>query len=98
MAEKKVKAKSPRDVLIEKIDQMTPGQELWYRLSPMYGKDLIVVLANKDFPGKRISRYAVQGADDIDGKPGPKRRTYWESNKAKPVALWLIGRTAELIS
>jgi hypothetical protein len=98
MAEKKEKEKSPRDLLIEKIEQMTPGQEYWYRLSPMYGKDIIVVFANKNYPGKRISRFAVQGADEVNGKPGPHRRTYWESNKAKPIALWLIGRTAEPIS
>jgi len=88
------KPKSPRDILIDKFEQLAPGQEIAFRLPEMYGPEIIVVAANKDFPGKG-HRFAVLGATPVDGKPGPKRNTIWEVNKPKPIADWLTTRSCE---
>lgn len=94
MAEKKAKPKSPRDILMEKIDQLTPGQLLMFRLPEMYGPELILVEARKDFTGKG-HRFAVIGSPPVDGKPGPTRNTIWETSKVKAIADWLVVRSAQ---
>lgn len=92
----KAKPKSPRDVMSEAISQLAPGRETAYRLPAMYGPDIIVVEANKDYPGKG-HRYSVLSADPVDGKPGPKRRHIWESDKPKAIADWIVARSGELV-
>jgi len=93
-AEEKGKPQSPLAILIEKIDQLAPGQQLMYRLAEMYGPEIIIVEAKKDYAGKG-PKFAVIGAPPVDGKPGPKRNTIWEAGKAKAVASWLLGRDAQ---
>lgn len=93
----RARPKSPRDVLIERIEQVTPGQEVAFRLPPIYGSDIIVVEANKDYPGKG-HKFAVASADPVEGKPGPNRRHIWEADKAKPIADWILARNGEPIA
>ena len=88
------KPKKPRDVLMEKIEQLNPGQSLLYRLPEMYGPDLILVEARKDYNGKG-HRFAVIGTPAVDGKPGPIRNTIWETSKTKAIADWLVMRSAQ---
>jgi hypothetical protein len=92
----KAKPQSPRDVLIDRLEHLAPGQEIGFRLPPMYGPDLIVVEAEKDYPAKG-HRYAVASTDPVDGKPGPNRRYIWRSNKSKPVVAWIMIRSGEMI-
>lgn len=89
----KEKGKSPKDELIENLEQLTPGQEALFHLGEVYGPEIIIVRANADYPG-RGHRYAVIGSPPVDGRPGPTRNTIWEANKAKPVAEWLLMRAA----
>jgi len=91
------KPQSPRDLLIDKFEQLTPGQEIAFHLPEMYGPEIIVVAANKDYPGKG-HRYAVQSANPVDGRPGAKRNTIWEASKTRPIADWLVLRNAEQLS
>jgi hypothetical protein len=88
------KEKSPLDILIDQFDQMGPGQRLMYTLAPMYGPEIIIVEANKDADGKQ-AKFAVVASPPVDGKPGPARHTIWETNKAKAIAKWLLGRNAK---
>lgn len=92
----KAKPKSPRDALTDKIAELAPGQEITFRLPPIYGSELIVVEANKDYPVKG-HRFAVASADLVDGKPGQNRKHIWESDKPKPIADWIIIRNGEHI-
>jgi hypothetical protein len=85
------KAKSPLHALIEAVEQLAPGQQLMYKLAEMYGPEIIIVEAKKDFDGKG-HKYAVIGSPPVNGKPGPQRNTIWETSKAKAIAAWLLGR------
>jgi hypothetical protein len=93
----KEKLKTPKDLLIEKLEQIAPGTEIAFRLPEMYGPEIIVVAGNKDYPAKG-HRFAVLGATPVDGKPGPKRNTIWEVSKPKPIADWLLMRSATDLS
>jgi hypothetical protein len=88
------KAKSPLDALIETIDQLGSGQQLMYKLSEMYGPEIIIVEAKKDFNGKG-HKYAVLGSPPVNGKPGPQRNTIGEPSKPKAISAWLLGRDAK---
>lgn len=88
------KTKSPLNALIEAIDQLGPGQQLMYKLAEMYGPEVIIVEAKKDFDGKG-HKYAVIGSPPVNGKPGPQRNTIWETGKPKAIAAWLLGRDAK---
>jgi hypothetical protein len=89
----KQKPKSPKELLIERLEQIAPGTEIAFHLPEMYGPEIIVVAGNKDYPAKG-HRFAVLSAAPVDGKPGPKRNTIWEVNKSKAVADWLAMRSA----
>jgi hypothetical protein len=91
------KPKSPKELLIEKLENIAPGTEIAFHLPEMYGPEIIVIAGNKDYPAKG-HRFAVQGAAPVDGKPGPKRNTIWEVNKAKAIADWLMLRSATELS
>jgi len=93
-ADVKEQKQSPRAALIDKIDQLAPGQQLMYRLAEMYGPEIIVVEVKEEFAGKG-PKFSVLGVPPVDGKPGPKRNTIWETSKAKAVAIWLLGRDAK---
>jgi hypothetical protein len=92
--EEKGKPQSPLAILIEKIDRLAPGQQLMYRLAEMYGPEIIIVEAKKDYAGKG-PKFAVIGSPPVNGKPGPSRNTIWETGKAKAIAVWLQGRDAQ---
>ncbi len=95
-AARKAKPQSVRDTFTEKIDQLTPGQEVAFRLPPIYGSELIVVEANKDYPAKG-HRYSLASADPVDGKPGQNRKHLWETDKPRTLAAWIVDRSGELI-
>jgi hypothetical protein len=97
MGEKKEKPKSPRDLFMEKIEPLAPGQALVFRLPEMYGTDLIQVEAKPDYTGKG-HRFAVFASPPVDGKPGPTRNTIWETSKTKAIADWLVMRSAQQFS
>jgi len=90
----KAKAQSPRDILTDKLDQLTPGQQIIFHLPEMYGPEIIIVEAKKDYQGKG-HRYGVIASTPVDGKPGPKRNTIWETGKPKAIADWLVVRNAQ---
>jgi hypothetical protein len=79
------KPKKPRDILTDEIDQLAPGQQMMFRLQEIYGPEIIIIDAKKDYQGKG-HRYAVIASPPVDGKPGPIRNTMWETSKAKAIA------------
>ena len=88
------KPKKPRDILTDEIDQLAPGQQMMFRLPELYGPEIIIIDARKDYQGKG-HRYAVIASPPVDGKPGPIRNTMWATSKPKAVADWLIVRSAQ---
>jgi hypothetical protein len=92
----KEKKSSPRDVLIKKIEQLSSGERICYQLPAMYGGDVVIIELNQGYPAKG-RKYAVVSADLVDGKPGEKRRTLWDTDKPKVIADWILEKNAQLM-
>jgi len=88
---------SPKEVITNKIDQLTSGQTLSYRLPETYGGGLAVVELNAQYPQKG-KRYVMSTEELIDNKPSGKRRRLWDSDKPKELAAWIIDRNGVLFS
>jgi len=92
--EKKI---SPKEAIINKIEQLTPGQALRYKLPETYGGGLAVIELNPQYPQKG-KRYFMSTEELIDNKPSGKKRRLWDSDKPKELAAWIIDRNGVLSS
>jgi hypothetical protein len=88
---------SPRDILLNKIEQLPQGGQLFYQLPPSSGGDVVIIEHNKDYPGKRRKYYVIT-TELVNDKPGEKRRLLFDNNKPKVIAGWLLEKSAKLIS
>lgn len=95
--EPREKKLSPKEVIINKIEQLTPGQALCYKLPETYGGGLAVVELNPQYPQKG-KRYVMSTEELVDNKPSGKRRRLWDSDKPKDLAAWIIDRNGVLFS
>jgi hypothetical protein len=94
---KKEQKLSPHDALLKEIEQITNGQRIDFQLPALYGGDVIIIALNPDYP-KKGRKYAVINTDLVDGKPGDKKRTLWETDKPKTIVNWLLEKGAQKIS
>lgn len=88
---------SPKEVIINKIEQLIPGQALCYKLPETYGGGLAAVELNPQYPQKG-KRYVMSTEELVDNKPSGKRRRLWDSDKPKGLAAWIIDRNGVLFS
>ena len=85
LKEKKV---SPKDQMMEQMNQIEPGKEITYRLGPIYVKPFIAVVRNEK--GKRFSVF--QDGPNAEGVPAGNRGKFWDTNDPKEIASWVLGR------
>ena len=85
---------SPKDIVINQIDALTPGQCAMYKLPEIYWTGLggfIVIERNAQQTEK--SKPVVAFTDEIkEGKPVGKKKRLWEFNQAREMASWIIER------
>ncbi len=93
----KEKKLSPKDIIASKVEQLSLGETVSYRLPEVYGGGLAVVELNVQYPEKG-KKYFLSLEKMIDGKPAGKRSRLWESNKPKDLAGWIVDRSGELYS
>jgi len=93
----KAKKLSPKEIMINQIEQLGPGQSVSYRLPETYGGGLAVVELNSQYPTKG-RMYILSTEKIVGGKPARQRSRLWDSNKAKDMAGWIIDRGGELFS
>ena len=86
--------KSFKDILLEDVEKLAPGQAVTREMHPTYGGGMVIVELNPEYPNKG-KKYVMstQGSEvgGAAGKAGAKVK-FWESNKAKELAGWLAGR------
>lgn len=93
----KEKVKTPRDLMAEQIEKLTPGQVLKYKVPESWGGDFIVLELNPAFPEKAKSQKYLLGVENIiNGQPGGKKSYIGESNKPLDLAKWVSDRKGEL--
>jgi hypothetical protein len=93
----KAKKLSPKEIIIDRIEQLGPEESVSYRLPEVYGGGLAVVELNPQYPEKG-KKYFLSLEKIVDGKPEGKRGRLWESNKPKDLAGWIVDRSGELYS
>ena len=96
----KAKKLSPKEIMINQIEQLGPGQNLTYRLAEFLWEGFggfIVVELNPQYPQKG-RRYIVSTDKIVDGKPAGQKTRLWDSNKPKDVASWILEKNGVLFT
>ena len=84
----KEKKLSPKDQMIGQLNQLEPGKEITYLLGEIYVKPFISVVRNEK--GKKYSVF--QDGRGMTGAPAGNRGKFWDTNDAKEIASWVLGR------
>jgi hypothetical protein len=87
-----VKKLSPKDAMAEQIEAVTGGEEITFKLGQIYVKPYVTVVHNPS--GKRFTVYQ-DGKDDA-GNPAGKRGKFWDTEKAKDIAGWILEREGQI--
>jgi len=93
----KAKKLSPKEIIIDRIEQLGPEESVSYRLPEVRGGELAVVELNPQYPEKG-NKYLLSLEKIVDGKPAGTRSRLWDSNKPKNLAGWILDRSGELYS
>ena len=93
----KVKQLSPKEIIINQIEQIGPVQSLTYQLAEYLMDRFAIVELNPEYPGKG-RKYIVSSDRMVDGKPAGKKGRIWDSNKAKDIASWVLEKKGVLFS
>lgn len=91
-APEKAKKLPPRDVMVQQLEAIESGKEIAFKLGEIYVKPFITVVRNAQ--GKRFTVY--QDGKDAAGQPAGKRGKFWDSDKAKDIASWIVDREGSL--
>jgi len=94
-AEPKVKKLSPKEIMVNQVEQLAPGQALSYRLPETYGGGLVIVELNPQYPSKG-KKYELSTEKLVDGKPAGERRHLFDYDKPKDIVSWILERNGEL--
>ena len=90
-AKPKAKKLSPAEILVSRLEQLSLGQSLVYRLAKVYGGDLVIVDLNPRYPNKGQRKYRMSTERLVDGKPCGQT-ILWYFEKPKNLAKWILER------
>ncbi len=88
---------SPKDILASQIEQLGPGQSIRHQLPEFYGGDLVIIEPNPNYPSKG-RKYTMNIQKMVNGKPVGEANLFWESNKPRDIAAWIVDRNGALVS
>ncbi len=83
---------SPKEFMAQQVDHLENGQDLTFKLGPIYKKPFVVVTRNPNYPGKGKKFSVSQDDATPDGRPSGSRGTFFDTNNAKDVASWVVDR------
>lgn len=86
------KEPSPVEIIMNQIEQLSPGESLTYRVGETFGGDLAIVDLNPQYPDKGEKKYRMSTEKLVDGKPSGKRKPLWYYDNSKMLASWFIER------
>jgi len=92
----KEKKLSPKDMMAQKMEELETGKELMFKLGQIYVKPYITVLHNPEHPGKGKKFITYQDGVGSDGKPAGKRGQFWETDKSRDIASWIMEREGSI--
>lgn len=87
---------SPKEIIINQLEQLALGQTLGYKLSEVWGGELAIVGLNPQYPQKG-KRYFIDLEEFVDNKPSGQRKPFVQIEKTKDVASWIIEKQGVLV-
>jgi hypothetical protein len=83
-----------KDEIIRKMEALTDGERLTFRLSPTFGGGAVIIEVNPSHGEKGQKKYLMWwGQDEVKAKAkGP----FMSSDKAKSIASWVADRAPRL--
>ena len=91
----KAKELSPKEIIINQIEQIGAGQSLTYQLAEYLVDRFAIVDLNPEYPGKG-RKYIVSSDRMADGKLAGRKSRAWDSNNAKNIASWILEKEGVL--
>ncbi len=88
---------SPKEVIMNRLEQLGPGQALRFKLPETYGGGLAVIELNPQYPGKG-KKYTMSTEKLAGDKPSGSKTTLWDTDKPKDLASWVLDRNAQPFS
>lgn len=92
----------PKEIIMNQVEQLGPGQSLTYQLGKYLWEGFAafaIVELNPEYPAKGKGKKYILSTDKIvEGKPAGKRARFWDADKPKDIAGWLLERQGELFS
>lgn len=82
--------------IIQKMESMTNGAKLAFRLGSVFGAGLALVELNPAFPRKGQKRYEMRWGKELDDTR--KQAPLLSTDKAKSIAVWISDRAGEWVS
>ena len=96
----KVKKLSPKETMINQIQQLIPEQVITYKLAKLYWENFagfMLVELNPQYPQKG-RKYIVSVDKIADDKPAGKKTFLWNTNKAEDIVSAVLDRGGVFLS
>ena len=91
----------PREVIVERIQQIEPEEVLRYRLpdvyTGIYGGEFGVIQLNPEYP-RRGKKYSFSMERLVGDKPSGKFTHIWDTNSPERLADWILERNGKFFS
>ncbi|MFH1169900.1 MAG: hypothetical protein V1691_04305 [Chloroflexota bacterium] len=88
---------SSKETMINNLEQLTPGDEVSYRLPEGHGSQVAIVEFNTSYPWKG-EKYILSTQEVTEGKAAGDKSRVMETNEPKAIAEWLSKRKCKLIN
>jgi hypothetical protein len=83
--------KLSKDEIIKRMEQFKEGETLKFNIPPTFGGGVAIISLNPKRSEKGGKKYLLETGNDGNVKP------YWDTDKAKDLAKWLVDRMGELV-
>ena len=80
---------SPKEILINQLEQLAPGKTLSYKLPELWGGELAIVGLNPQYP-QNGKKYFIDLEEFVANKPSGQRKPFVQVEKTKEMASWII--------
>jgi hypothetical protein len=88
---------APYQNIVNKIEEMIPGEILRYKIPATWGGSFIAIQRNSQYP-QRGRRYILSIEDGIGGIPGGQNTVMYDSDEPLILASSIIDRSGELFT
>lgn len=83
--------KISKDEIMKKMEGLKDGETMKFTIPPTFGGGIAIIGLNPKHSEKGAKKYLLQTGKDDNAKP------YWDTDKAKDLAKWVVDRMGELI-